>query len=181
MKTLSGVFVNLEAAERACRQLEAHGVERNQLSLTFDEHCPACAYERDFLARNTTENLPLGQGIGAILGIALGVTAVFWPFAAFPGVEGVPPESTTLSLFDWMLRLFIIASWTLSGGILGGMVAAMASDAWHVLRRRDGEKAPHSHYILSFDSTLAEDAVVRSIIQRRGGRLIETSATLRIP
>lgn len=181
MQTLSGVFVNLQAAERACRQLEAQGVDRSQLSLIFDEACPACAREREELAETSRENLPLGQGLGALIGIGLGVAAVFWPLGSLAGIEGVPPEPATFSLFDWMLRLFIVASWGLSGAILGGMASAMAVDAWQLLRRRDGTAALHSHYILHVTGLPEDDEELRRIIQKRGGRLIETSAALRAP
>lgn len=181
MQTLSGVFVNLEAAERACRLLEAHGVDRSQLSLTFDEACPACAYERDVLSDSSTEHLPLGQGIGALLGIGLGVAAVFWPLTSLPGIQGMPPEPETLSMFDWMLRLFILASWGLSGAILGGMLAAMVVDAWQLLRRRETNPKLHSHYVLTIADAWANDEEVHRIVQKRGGRLVETSAALRAP
>ena len=181
MQTLSGVFVNLEAAERACRQLEALGVDRSQLSLTFDEACPACAFERDVLSADSNENLPLGQGIGALFGIALGVAAVFWPLTSLPGIQGIPPEPATLSMFDWMLRLFIVASWGLSGAILGGMLAAMVTDAWQMMRRRDLNQVLHSHYILSIDAAGVNEDEIRRLVQKRGGRLVETSAVVRTP
>lgn len=181
MTTQSGVFVNLEAAERACRQLEAQGVDRSQLSLVFDDACPACAYERDVLADTPAEHLPIGQGFGALLGVATGVLAVFWPLQDFPGIHGVPPEPVTFTLFDWMLRLFIIASWGLSGAILGGMLAAMGTDAWRTLRRREASTLLHSHYVLTVDAPQSDDEAIRQIIQRRGGRLVETSAALRTP
>ncbi len=181
MKTLSGVFVNLESAERVCRQLEGSGIAQSQLSLTFDDDCPACAYERDALSPGSCESLPIGQGLGALLGIALGVAAVFWPLDAVPGAERAASDPVTFSLFDWMLRLFIIACWSLSGAILGGMLAATVAEAWGILGRRSAEKPLHSHYILTVESPAALDEQVRTIIQRRGGRLVETSAVSRAP
>jgi hypothetical protein len=181
MKALSGVFVNLESAERVCRQLEAAGIARSQLSLTFDDDCPACAYEREALSPGSCESMPVGQGLGALLGIALGVAAVFWPLDAVPGAERVASDPVTFSLFDWMLRLFIVACWSLSGAILGGMLAATVTEAWEILGRRSAEKPLHSHYILTVESPLSVDEHVRMIIQRRGGRLVETSAVSRVP
>jgi hypothetical protein len=181
MSTLSGVFVNLDSAERACRQLEAHGIAQSQLSLNFDDDCPACAEERDRLKEGPSESMPMGQGLGGLLGIALGVTAIYWPMSGGAGGEGLPADPVVMSLFDWMLRLFVIASWGLSGAILGGMFAAVAVDAWQSLDRRGADKPLHSHYILTIDSPLAADEEVRNLIQRRGGRLVETPAAIRLP
>jgi hypothetical protein len=181
MTTLSGVFVNLDSAERACRQLEARGIAQSQLSLNFDDDCPACAEERDRLTEGQRESLPMGQGLGALLGIALGVAAIYWPMGGGAGSEGSPAGPMALSLFDWMLRLFIIASWGLSGAILGGMFAAVAVDAWQSLGQRGADKPLHSHYILTIDSPLAADEEVRKLIQQRGGRLVETPAAIRLP
>ncbi len=180
MATLSGVFVNLDSAERACRQLEARGIAQSQLSLNFDDDCPACAAERDRLSRGQSESSPMGQGLGALLGIALGVAAIFWPKSGWAGGEVAAAEPAALGLFDWMLRLFIVASWGLSGAILGGMFAAVAADAWQSLGRRGTERPLHSHYILTIDSPLAADGEVRALIQRQGGRLIETPAAIRL-
>ncbi len=181
MTTLRSVFASLDSAERACRQLEAHGIAQSQLSLTFDDDCPACAYERDCLSDGPTESQPMGQGLGALVGIGFGIAAVFWPLADAAGSEAVLADPTPLTLFDWMLRLFVIASWSVSGAILGGMLAGMIAEAWQALRRREEDKPLHSHYILSVDSPQALDPEVEQLIMRRGGRLVETPATLRIP
>jgi len=181
MTTLTSVFANLDSAERACRQLEAYGIAQSQLSLTFDEDCPACALERERVSDGPCESQPMGQGMGALLGIGFGIAAVFWPLGGAAAGEGGLANPAPLSLFDWMLRLFIIGSWGLSGAILGGMLAGMLAEAWDVLGRRHDDMPLHSHYILSVDSPRALDSEVLRLIERRGGRLVETPATLRLP
>lgn len=172
MFTLRSAFSSLDAAERACRVLEGRGVPIEDMSLTFDENCPACALENVRARDEADDATPIGQGLGAMLGIGFGIAAVFWPLAS--------TEATgTLSLFDWMIRLFIVSSWALSGAILGGMLAGMLREAWEAPGRREGPSPLHSHYILSVTSPFAMDPEIPRLIQARGGRLLETPATLR--
>lgn len=180
MTILSGVFTNLESAERACRQLEALGIAQSQLSLTFDENCPACSYEREQVSRDPSASVPMGQVLGALSGLIVGVLVVFWPLNGILVTDRAPADPVTLSLFDWMLRLFIVASWGLSGGILGGMLAAASADLWEMFQSRKVEKPLHSHYILRIDSAAAADTEIRQLLQKRGGRLIETPAPSRL-
>lgn len=176
MKTVRGVFTSLDAAERACRQLAKQGFTQGQLSLDFDEACLACALEQERLFQGPAGTMPLGQGLGALFGVGVGIMAVFWPIN---GEAATDP--TALSLFDWMLRLFIIASWSTSGAILGGMLAAVGVETWQTFSRRSEPKPEHSHYVLSVEPSLGTEAVVREIIERRGGRLVEAPAVLHYP
>ncbi|GEM_PF-2687798 len=176
MVTLSGVFGTLESAERACRQLETRGIGTNQLSVIVDEDCPACAHLNDRERQESSERTYLGQGFGALLGIALGIVAMIGPLGVWFGAEWVPADLVGLSFLDLALMLFIIGCWTLSGALLGGLAIAAGMEAWETLGQSPDEKLRHSHCVLKVDAPSWMAAEVRELIQARGGRLDETSA-----
>jgi hypothetical protein len=171
MQAQRGIFASLASTETACRQLEACGIASTQLSVSCEDDCQACIIEQVWVDRDQEASLPLGQGLGAVIGIALGLAAVFGPVAA--------SDAWALSLFDWMLRLFIIASWSLSGSILGGMLMASGSAAFQALKHPKGDPLVHAHYILTVEAPAEQEAAVKAIIQRRGGRLVEAPSPSR--
>lgn len=165
MPRVSGIFATLESVERACRDLQGHGIAREQLSLSVTEACGACARAEAPPSPCTGERLRLGRGLGSSLGTALGIAAVLWPIPVAAG------------LFEWMMRLFVIASWSLSGWLLGGMLACTWDEAKEAIRRtRAGEPDLHAHAILTVAVSPEKAAEVRALMKRHGGRLAETPA-----
>lgn len=168
MRTVSGVFAGLESAERLCRQLEALGIGPDQLSLTFDDHCPACAAEQARVDQQGEAGMGIGQGLGALLGLGVGLVAVFWPMS---GRGTLDPMS--LGMFDWILRLFILGSWTISGMLFGGMLAAAMSESWGVLTRPPETMPAHAHVLVSASAPDGFTGQVVALISANGGRLAE--------
>lgn len=162
MQEICGVFATLDAVERACRELQRHGIAPEQLTLSVAETCPACVQAETVLARENDARLGIGRGIGALVGAGLGILALLWA------------NEPSVGLFGWGLRLFVLTSWILSGSLLGGVLAVTLDGAREALRRtRHGEAAVHAHATLevAVAPEAAED--VRAVLTRRGGRLLE--------
>lgn len=168
MRTVSGVFAGLDSAERLCRKLEALGIGPDQLSLTFDDHCPACAVEQARVDQEGEAGMGIGQGLGALLGLGVGLVAVFWPMTGRGSLDPL-----ALGMFDWILRLVILGSWTVSGMLFGGMLAAAVSEGWTVLTRPPQAMPAHAHVLVSAIAPEGLAAEVAALIRSNGGRLAE--------
>lgn len=148
----AGSFTEIEAAERACQQLAADGFAPDAMTLWVNEECPACQEEHARSRDGLSDRLITGGQIaGGIVGTAFGVALVWWP----------PSAAMRLDWREWLVQLCVIASWLLTGAILGAMVGAVASEL-----RPGRQKPAHRHFILSLRPPPGREDEALAILRR---------------
>lgn len=157
--TLHVRFPGMADVERACSELLALGISRQQMQVEMSEHCPACAVTRD------PDQDPVAQHAASqaqILGGVLGVGVALLAIAAMAiGQGGLSPFDPGP---DLAIHLGVAASWAISGGILGSLVGLLVSDL--VLQGRAGSH-DHVRLAVSLAPELASQAAL--VISRHHG------------
>lgn len=148
----TGAFTEIAAAERAYRHLCDEGFDDAHMSLWVNEDCPACLEEHARSKEARADRLiTAGQITGGIVGFGFGAAVVRWP----------PP---TASSFDWLeglVSVCVVASWLLTGAILGAMAGAVLSEL-----RPGRRQVPHRHYVLSLRPPKGREDEALAILRR---------------
>lgn len=161
-----GAFAEIEAAERAYQRLRDEGFAEAEISLMVTEDCPACLEEHARSRDAMSERLITGGQIGGgILGMGFGAAMVWWP------------TSTPLRInwLELLVQICVVASWLLTGAILGAMVGAVASEL------RPGRKhLAHRHFILTLRPPQGREQEALAILRRSKAAIDGEGSTLTI-
>lgn len=148
----AGAFTEIEAAERAYQRLREGGFADEDVSLIVNEDCPACQEEHARSRDTWTERLITGgQVVGGIAGLGFGAVLVWWPL----------PGSVHYSWVEWLVQICVVASWLLTGAILGAMVGAVTSEL-----RPGRRRLAHRHFILMLQPPHGREEEALAILRR---------------
>lgn len=148
----TGAFTEIAAAERAYRRLRDEGFDDAHMTLWVNEECPACLQAHDRLREARSDRLITGgQVVGGILGCAFGAALVWWPL----------PSAPSFSWIEGLVQLCVVASWLLTGAILGAMVGAVTSEL-----RPGRKRVPHRHFLLKLRPPRGREQEALAILRR---------------
>ncbi|HEY9854209.1 MAG TPA: hypothetical protein V6D05_00640 [Stenomitos sp.] len=157
-----GAFAEIEAAERAYQRLREEGFSDEHMSLHVNEECPACLADQARSRDAWTERLITGgQLLGGVAGLGFGAAMVWWPL----------PSAQHLGWVEGLVQLCVVASWLLTGAILGSMVGAVASEL-----RPGRPHTAHRHFILMLSPPLGREEEALAILHHTKATIERRSA-----
>lgn len=147
----TGAFAEIEAAERAYERLREEGFEDAHIQLRVNEECPACLADHARSRDSWAERLITGgQVLGGLAGLGFGAAMVWWP---------LPRQG--FGWVEWLVQVCVVASWLLTGAIMGAMVGAIASEL------RPGRRhQAHRHFLLMLQPPAGREGEALAILRR---------------
>lgn len=148
----TGAFTEIAAAERAYRHLRNEGFDDAHMSLWVNEDCPACLEAHARSQDDRSDRLITGgQVTGGVVGLGFGAAVAWWP----------PPTAASFDWLEGLVSVCVVASWLLTGAILGAMAGAVLSEL-----RPGHPKVAHRHYVLSLRPPKGREQEALAILRR---------------